>query len=96
MKARYQSLQLSTSKIEVKNTELVEGMQDLKEELNQVKEQNIELNKRIEQDEKLNDEADGPSNCSHHIIDPLNSHTWVRLTKTSRHCNEIKDTPKWT
>ena len=58
MKARYQSLQLSTSKIEGKNTELVEGMQDLKEELNQVKEQNIELNKRIEQDEKLNDEAD--------------------------------------
>ena len=48
MKARYQSLQLSTSKIEGKNTELVEGMQDLKEELNQVKEQNIELNKRIE------------------------------------------------
>lgn len=44
--------------MEGKNTELVEGMQGLKEELNQVKEQNIELNKRIEQDEKLVDEAD--------------------------------------
>ena len=34
MKARYKSLQLSSSKIEGKNTELVEAMQGLKEELN--------------------------------------------------------------
>ena len=33
-------------------------MQDLKDELNEVKEQNLELNKRIEEEEKLVDEAD--------------------------------------
>ena len=33
-------------------------MQDLKDELNEVKEQNFELNKRIEEEEKLVDEAD--------------------------------------
>ena len=33
-------------------------MQGLKDELNEVKEQNFELNKRIEEEEKLVDEAD--------------------------------------
>ena len=57
MKARYSALQINSSRFENLKVELEQTVQSLKDELNEVKEQNLELNKRIEEELKLEEEA---------------------------------------
>ena len=57
IKARYSALQINSSRFEELKVELEQTVQSLKDELNEVKEQNVELNKRIEEELKLEEEA---------------------------------------